>query len=70
VNIYGKRVAEALDRPLTLTELERVTGFDTRYVLAGLVDARASGQPIIAVGRKSEPTLYVKVGGGPDYDQP
>ncbi len=41
MNIYGKRILEALDRPRTLEEMEQITGFSRRFVFEGIWDARA-----------------------------
>jgi hypothetical protein len=58
VNVYGKRVVEALDKPRTVEELAQVTGFDIRFVFAGINDARASGYMIAADPNPGEATMF------------
>lgn len=58
LTVYAKGVIAALDTPRTLEELQERTGWDFRFVMRGLQEARAAGYSIHAVGRKGLPTTF------------
>lgn len=65
MNFYGKAVWECLTVPRTLEEIRQATGFQTRYVLEGIRDARQDGYAIVAIpGERTEdgvePTTFME----------
>lgn len=65
MNYYGKTVRECLTVPRTLEEMRQLTGFQTRYVIEGIRDARQDGYAIRAIpGERTEdgvePTTFVE----------
>ena len=58
LTVYARGIIEALDTPRTLEELQERTGWDSRFVMRGLQEARAAGYSIHAVGLKGLPTTF------------
>ena len=63
MNYYGKAIVECLTTPRTLEEMRQLTGFQSRYVIEGLLSARADGYTITvrpgATGEDGvEPSIY------------
>ena len=71
MNYYGTAVLEHLTAPRTLRELMDLTGFQARYILDGIRQARMDGHVVRALpgpvstdgfDTTAEPTLYVLEG--------